>query len=363
MNLSVFLAIGESWEEFERKGQASLFINNNLKFYSKYFEAVYLFSYGNKSGKILDNVYLISNKYNLNRFLYALLIPLLNKRQIRNSSVLRGMQLTGGIPGITAKFFFRKPFVINYGYDYAKFARLEGKFIQSILFKLIEGFILRFSDEIIVTSVPLKQKIASRGMHKIHLIQNSIDTDLFKPKTEIKKNNLVLFVGRLERQKNLELLIYAIFKLKSNRLKLLFIGSGSQKERLLEIARKLRVNLLIKKPIPNEKLPKFYNQATVFVLPSVAEGNPKALLEAMSCGLTVIGTNVSGIKEIIRHHYNGILISNKTETLTKAIETVLSNRSLRYRLGERARITILKKFNARINWMKEVRLLKKKANE
>ena len=73
-----------------------------------------------------------------------------------------------------------------------------------------------------------------------------------------------------------------------------FVGSGSQKEELVKLAVKLGVNLKVTDQIPNEKLPETYRQADIFVLPSLAEGHPKALLEAMSCGLACMASNIPG---------------------------------------------------------------------
>jgi glycosyltransferase involved in cell wall biosynthesis len=74
----------------------------------------------------------------------------------------------------------------------------------------------------------------------------------------------------------------------------------------------------------------------VFVLPSRFEGNPKALLEAMACGLPVIGTNVQGIRDIIRHQFNGILVDSGVESLAEAIEMLLTKPELAHKLGNQA---------------------------
>ena len=112
MNLGVFLAIGESWEEFERNGQATLFLNNNLKYYAQSFTKVYLFSYGSKSSLLIKpNVYLIGNPYKLHRFVYAFLLPFFHYQKIRSCAVLRGMQLTGGLPCLVAKAVLGKKYI------------------------------------------------------------------------------------------------------------------------------------------------------------------------------------------------------------------------------------------------------------
>ena len=72
-------------------------------------------------------------------------------------------------------------------------------------------------------------------------------------------------------------------------------------------------------------MPQYYNRCKVYVLCSLYEGNPKTLLEAMACGCAVVGTNVLGIQEIIRHQENGLLVPEQPEVclqLPTCCETV-----------------------------------------
>lgn len=360
MILSVFLAIGETWEDFRSKGQDRLLINNNFKYYSSNFEKVYIFSYGWRSGKLLSNVYLVGNRYRLHRFFYAFLMPFLNMKKIMESNVLRGMQLTGGLPGIISKFFFHKKLVINYGYDYRKMAIIEGKIFQAYLYNVLKKAIMPFADAIIVTTKLLKKEINFYKKNIVY-IPNSIDIQVFKPE-KIRKTVDILFVGRLEKQKNLQLLMNAVALLNNQKISVLFVGNGSEKENILRFIKHHCVNLKILSSLPNNELPKYYNQAKIFILPSAIEGHPKALLEAMSCGMTVIGSKVSGIQGIIKNHSNGMLTTDNPHDLAGLIKSLLANPKLRQKLGNRARQSIKTHFNSRIIWQKEIDLLKKLSN-
>jgi len=75
----------------------------------------------------------------------------------------------------------------------------------------------------------------------------------------------------------------------------------------------------------------------VFVLPSQYEGTPKALLEAMACGLAVVGTNVPGIRELIQDGVNGLLCEPDVKAISEAIARLLNDAELRARLGRAAR--------------------------
>jgi glycosyltransferase involved in cell wall biosynthesis len=81
-----------------------------------------------------------------------------------------------------------------------------------------------------------------------------------------------------------------------------------------------------------------YQSADVFVLTSESEGMPAVTLEAMSCGLPIVTTNVPGNQEIVRDGENGFLINvGDTEALAKSLARLIEGRELRQRMGERSR--------------------------
>lgn len=356
MKLSIFLAIGESWEDLSSKGQDELFLRNNLAAYSRKFEETNVFSYGQRGGYLLPGVTLIPNRHKLHRFIYALILPFLWSDEIKSSSVIRGMQLTGLIPALISKWFFSKKIVVNYGYDYVLAAVVENKFVRAKLLEFIEKKLLSAADAIIVTTPALKNKLRQMNLHNLHLIPNGIDTDLFKPE-HVQKDIDILFVGRLERQKQLMLLLRAVSLLKNRNINLTFVGTGKQRDNLLSYARKNNINLHIAGSMPHSQLPGIYNRAKVFVFPSLFEGHPKALLEAMSCGLSVIGTNVTGIREVIGHMVTGILCQAEANSLASKLAQLLDNKALREKLGSKARHIVVKEYNGKITWKKEISLL------
>ena len=81
------------------------------------------------------------------------------------------------------------------------------------------------------------------------------------------------------------------------------------------------------------------------MLPSFFEGTPKVLLEAMSCGLPIVATDVEGIRSLITHKENGYLSDPNIDSLHNAIQEVLSDSGLRDRMGKNARDTILERFD------------------
>lgn len=361
MTLGVILAIGESLGDLKSKGQLKRLLDYNIKRYSQAFDHVFIFSYDNeKNFKLPKNCTLVANSLGIHRYLYAFLMPIICYKKIAKCDVLRGLQLSGGIPAVIARIIYGNRFIINYGYDYSKFAKIEGKPLRSFLYKFIEIPIVWLAGSIIVTSIEIKKEFARKLKNsKIHLIPNGVDTNLFrKINQKLKHKFTVLYIGRLERQKNLENLIKALSNFRGT--KAVFCGQGSLKNKLKAQAGKLKVDLTIKSPIDYQKIPQAMSAADVFVIPSIEEGNPKILLEAMACQKAVIGSNVKGIKEIIADNYNGLLTEVDPNSIGAAIKK-LEDKSLRERLGENARKHILKNYEINSLLDKEVALLKKVA--
>lgn len=365
MTLGLFLAIGESLKDLKQKGQLKRLVNYNIKRYSRSFERVYIFSYAKEEYPLPKNCYLIANKTGLHRYLYALLLPIIHHKIIRVCDVARGLQITGGIPAAVAKIIFGKKFVVNYGYDYPSFAQIEKKYLQSSLYKISQIPILKAADAIIVTSTDIKKNIAKiANSSKIFYIPNGVDLKLFRPYRHQKRKSDVLkiiYMGRLEKQKNLDNLIRAL-SLTGIKIQLDFYGEGSQNQKLTKIARGLKVNLSIHKPVDYALIPKILARFDIFALPSKEEGSPKAMLEAMACQLPPVASNVRGIRELIKDGQTGILCSTAPESIAKAIKR-LKDKVTRDKIGKAARVYVMSNFNIEYLLTQETRLLQKTARK
>lgn len=163
------------------------------------------------------------------------------------------------------------------------------------------------------------------GIHKpIELVYNPIDSDKFSPEPGSQGSTdgaiKVLFVGRLEDRKGAHILARAIPKvvLKARNARFIILGSDcrgvngfcSMKEFMLQIFREQGVteNVEFRDPIPYETLPALYKSADISVVPSLYDNSPYTCLEAMSCGVPVVGTSAGGMPEYIDHGKSGILV-------------------------------------------------------
>jgi glycosyltransferase involved in cell wall biosynthesis len=143
-------------------------------------------------------------------------------------------------------------------------------------------------------------------------------------------------VGRLAEQKNLGALIEAAAGLEGVSLRL--IGDGPLWESLQAQAEAAGLPVEFTGRVPHEEVPRLLAECQVFVLPSLYEGHPKALIEAMACGLPVVGTPVDGTREVLRDGQNGLLAADTSApALRAALAHPLADANLRERLGRAAR--------------------------
>ena len=129
-------------------------------------------------------------------------------------------------------------------------------------------------------------------------------------------------VGRLNEQKNLSLLFKS---LENTGHRLDLVGQGELYEELVNEAVDLGLDVKFLGKIPNDKMSGLYQSCTIYIISSDYEGNPKSLLEAMASGCAVIGTEVSGIRELIRHDKTGLLVNGDVKSLRDAINSLISN--------------------------------------
>jgi len=159
------------------------------------------------------------------------------------------------------------------------------------------------------------------------VIPSPLDLSDFKETNLPKKCREIISVANLTPTKGMPYLIQAMRYIKNGTL--LIVGDGSEREKLEALALNLGLNERVHFLGYISERSRFWGylqQATVFVLPSLSEGFPRALLEAMACGLPVVATNVGGIPELVTDGVNGFLVPPRNEkALAEAIERVLND--------------------------------------
>lgn len=196
------------------------------------------------------------------------------------------------------------------------------------------------------TAVSLIQNLGLKN--PITPISCGVDLDIFNPKNNgsyLKKRfkinsskPVVLFVGRLDKEKNLDAVIKAFVNvLKSIDAQLVIAGKGKEKPKLVKLSQKLGIekNVTFAGFVPEEDLPSFYRIADVFVIASIAELQSIATMEAMASGLPVVATRVMALPELVSDGKNGYLFNDgDIQTLANRLIRILNNRNLQKQMSK-----------------------------
>ncbi|MBD2177244.1 glycosyltransferase family 4 protein [Pseudanabaena sp. FACHB-1998] len=231
--------------------------------------------------------------------------------------------------------------------------------IKRFIFQKIDQVLVNITDRIICVcqsdyEKAITAKIASS--HKTSIVYNGIEIDEFTNpiKRETARhilgigNNEFVFgnVGRLHEQKGHEYLLKAFSKI-ANHVHLLVIGDGELRESLLKLAEQLKISDRVNFLGARSNIREFLSAIDVFVLPSLWEGQPIALLEALAMGKPCIASDVDGISEIIVNHKNGYLVQPKDiEGLTKAMNLTIDSPETLQDFSKEGINTITEKFLA-----------------
>lgn len=291
----------------------------------------------------LDGIGIASNRWGLPERFYVRLLPRLHRRLWERTTIIKSSQVRGADAGLAIARQFGARFVARCGYlasDFVIQHHGEDSVKSQDALKL-ETHVFTGADRVVVTTEAMSGTIQDRyGIDpaKIRVIPNFVETDRFRPLPAAARKNVLCFVGRLERQKNLFALLDAIQDMDVD---LLIAGNGSLKPALLERSKQIKPNVEFLGSVSHEQLPALLTRASVFVLPSFIEGHPKALLEAMSCGLATVGADVPGIRELIQHRETGYLCGLTPGEIHDAIQQVLTDPGLRARMGRNAREQII----------------------
>lgn len=232
-----------------------------------------------------------------------------------------------GIPAFFSKKFFNTPYVI-YARGSENIHHLS--FFHSYMLKLT----VSNANKVLVLTQDMKDNLKSIYNGDIVVIPNGIDLNLFnnlsKHETLEVTTKSIIFIGRLLPIKGLEYLLRAmeIIHHQNNNILLILVGDGTQRKFLEGMIKELLLEkvVIFKGTIQNTEVPHQLSQADVFVLPSLSEGFPNVILEAMAAGLPIVATNVGGLAEIIKDKENGYLVEPKNpEQLAQKLLLILEN--------------------------------------
>jgi teichuronic acid biosynthesis glycosyltransferase TuaC len=197
---------------------------------------------------------------------------------------------------------------------------------------------------------------------RVIVVPNAVDIRRFYPRDKFEMRQkygmpkdcpIVAFVGHFIDRKGPLRVLESIRYCPG--VKALFIGSGPEQPRGPDV--------LFSGIVPNDKIPEYLSMADVFVLPTLAEGSPNAIMEAMACGLPVVSSDILSLREMVNSRA-GILVNPKDqESIASAIKRIVNDQSLRRSMSQEA-LAMARSFTLRqraekiLAWLKETALSK-----
>ena len=218
----------------------------------------------------------------------------------------------------------------------------------------VEGEVMDAVDGVVVSTEQESEdlrRLYGLGSERVHVVTPGVDLDLFRPgDSALAREHLgladepvILYVGRIEPLKGLDVLLEAVPMLDAARSRLLIVGGtpgrDAELERLRRRARELGIaeRVTFTGALKQTDLPDYYRAADVFVLPSYSESFGLVALEAMACATPVVASRVGGLKTFILDGHTGYLIPwHCPDPFAQRIDMLLSNPPLRETMGSAA---------------------------
>jgi glycosyltransferase involved in cell wall biosynthesis/SAM-dependent methyltransferase len=305
MKVGLLLPRGAGPADLARAGQWSRFTRFYLRAYAAAFEGVVLLvdEAFDPSRCSLDGV----EVRRLERGLLGRRRP--DAAAFADLDVVRAFQA----PDLAALPDIHPPAAATFGYDYARFACLERRPLRAWRASWRAAAGARRAALLFVAAPTLEARaLALAPGARLVPLANGADLSAFAPPERLGPLRRALYVGRLERQKDLPTLLRALALLPAaNRPSLTLVGDGSGRRGVRRLAARLGVEVEIRGVVPHETLPGLCARHDLFILPSLEEGQSKALIEAMACALACLVSDCEGNRSMIEDGVTGWLFPRR----------------------------------------------------
>lgn len=310
---------------------------------AQYFFPLFFQKLTSKGGVAAQLKSSLISKLQLPFFMLSLLLK--TRKYTKKCDVIHAQWALAALIGVFYKKLYKKPLVLTTrGADITM--SLKSKLLRKILI-----YVLNNCDAITTICGDFKDQMVKLGIKpdKITRISNGIDSE-FKPRDKElirkrlklpKDKKIILFVGWLIERKGIRYLVKAISPIikKHKDTIFLIVGEGILKEELEKIIEKNNIKknvFFLGSKNPNE-IPYWMNAADIFILPTLSDGRPNTVIEAMACGVPTITTNVPGPSEVVENNKTGLLINSRSaKDIEKSIIKLLENSKLREKYAKAA---------------------------
>ena len=240
-----------------------------------------------------------------------------------------------------------------YHTDFPQYVRIltEDSFLESVTWRYMQWFYGQLN-AVFVNSEEYRQSWIKRGFDpaKLKIFPRGLDTELFHPKRRDARffekfaasNGAVrlLYVGRVSREKDLDLLADAYRRLRNEGLavQLFVVGQGPYSQAFAASLPEAVFTGYLR----GEELARAYASADVFVFPSTTDTFGNVIIEAQASGVPVVVSDSGGPKELVQNNENGLITrSHDVEDFTRAVRNLIVDPTLRQRMGRRARESVV----------------------
>lgn len=182
------------------------------------------------------------------------------------------------------------------------------------------------------------------GIGGVHAISCGLNVSNYRPVMGKRNDPYALFLGRVEQEKHIEELLYAMKRFPKSELRAIIAGAGDDRGRLEKIARDegLTDRVEFRGLVGDEELVTLFSEAAIFVMPSTAELQSIATMEAMASALPVVAANAMALPHLVHDGENGFLYEPRDiDGLVAAMRTVLTASETDYRAFQRESLAIV----------------------
>jgi glycosyltransferase involved in cell wall biosynthesis len=224
--------------------------------------------------------------------------------------------------------------------------------LRRVALRLSERAVARFTDKIICVSDYDRQLAAQCGIapsEKMTVIHNGVESRLVETgKRSAQSRIRAVFVGRLARPKEPELLLAALSELPArlrDDYELTVVGGGPLLPRLRAQVARVKSHVRFTGDLPRDEVLNLLNESQVLVLMSRHEGLPMSILEAMSMGLAVIASDVGGVREAVTPDCGILIARGDKQALKHALARLVEDRAAIERFGAAAELRARSEFS------------------
>lgn len=242
--------------------------------------------------------------------------------------------------GLLVRVIMKKPYIV-----WGQGSDVYG--VKTPVQRIFVKFILKTASLVLALSKNMKEAMRQITNREIIVLPNGVYISKFQRamvKTPEKRfgRKQLLFVGNIRPVKGVEYLLNAMSIIVKEEPDAYLVLVGSYPSTFVQkIPKDLKNKVLLTGFVNHKEIPAYMKGSYLFILPSLSEGLPNVLLEAMVAGLPIVATNVGGIPEIVRNGENGFLVRPKdSRALAEKVLLLLKNKSLREHISRNNRLKV-----------------------